>query len=84
MKRKHFVVISDCAVDSMGYDEVNVVAVVHSLRKAKAILQKVAADEKQYALEHGWEIHSDTDSDFDAGEEGYYVSEHAHFYIAEV
>lgn len=81
---KHYVILADCAVDNMGYDETHVTAVAHSLEEAKKILVEKSADEKEYAYEHGWEIHIDTDEEFDAGEDGNYAAEHAHFYIEEV
>jgi hypothetical protein len=81
---KHYVVLLDAAVDGMGYDETHVTAVAHSLEEAKKILAQASVEEKEYAYEHGWTIHVDTDEEFDAGEDGFYASEHAHFYIEEV
>ena len=81
---KHYVILCDCAVDNMGYDETHVTGVAHTLEEAKEIFAKVVVDEKQYAEEHGWEIYVDTDTEFDAGEDGNYAAEHAHFYIEEV
>lgn len=81
---KHYVILCDSAVDGMGYDETHTIAVTHTLEKAKKIFAKAIVDEKQYAEEHGWEIFADTDTEFDAGEGGYYAVEHTHFYIEEV
>ena len=81
---KHYVVLLDSAVDGMGYDETHVIAVVHTMEEAKEILAKAVVEDKQYAQDHGWEIFTDTDEEFDAGEEGFYAAEHAHFYIEEV
>lgn len=81
---KHFVILADIAVDNMGYDETHVVAVTHSLEEAKVIFAEKIADEKKYAENNGWEIYVDTDEEFDAGEDGFYAAEHAHFYIEEV
>lgn len=78
---KHYVVMCDAAAEKMGYDETHVTAVTHDLDEAKKILQEKLKDEKQYAHEHGWEIYADSDDEFDAGEAGFYGSEHAHFYI---
>lgn len=81
---KHYVILCDSAVDNMGYDETHVTAVAHTLEEAKETLAKAAVDEKKYAYEHGWIIYVDTDTEFDAGEDGNYAAEHTHFYIEEV
>ena len=81
---KHYVILCDSAVDTVGYDETHVCAVTHTLEEAKEILARAVADDKFYAEEHGWEIHADTDEEFDAGEEFNYATEHAHWYIEEV
>jgi hypothetical protein len=79
---KHYVILSDWAVnDAEGVD---ITAVAHTLEEAKAIFAEKVVDEKKYAEENGWEIFEDTDVEFDAGEEGFYAAEHAHFYIQEV
>lgn len=81
---KHYVVLCDWAVDQMGESGVSITGVAHTLEEAKEIFAKAVIDEKKYAEENGWEIFEDTDICFDAGEEGFYVAEHAHFYIEEV
>lgn len=81
---KHYVVLCDSAVDGMGYDETHVTGVVHSLEEAKKILAEKSMEDKEYAREHGWTIYTDTDDEFDAGEDGFYAAEHTHFYIEEV
>ena len=81
---KHYVVMCDTAAEIMGYDETHVTAVAHDRDEAKKILQEKSKDEKQYAHEHGWEIYTDSDDEFDAGEAGFYSWEHAHFYIEEI
>lgn len=81
---KHYIVLCDWAVDKMGESGVSITGVAHTLEEAKEIFAKAVVDEKKYAEEHGWEIWADTDTCFDAGEEGFYAAEHAHFYIEEV
>ena len=81
---KHYVVLCDSAVDGMGYDETHVTGVAHSIEEAKKILAENSKDDKEYAYEHGWAIYADTDAEFDAGEDGFYATEHTHFYIEEV
>lgn len=79
---KHYVILCDWAAnDTEGVD---ITGVAHSLEEAKEIFAKAVVGEKKYAEENGWEIFTDIDVEFDAGEEGYYAAEHARFYIQEV
>ena len=82
---KHYVILCDWAVDNGEMaNGVDITAVTHTLDEAKAIFAEKVVDEKKYADEHGWKTYADTDVEFDAGEEGYYATEHTHFYIQEV
>jgi hypothetical protein len=81
---KHYVILCDWAVDNMGERGVNISSISHTLEEAKETFARVTFDEKQYAEEHGWVIYANTDTEFDAGEEGNYDAEHTHFYIEEV
>lgn len=82
---KHFVVMCDWAISSSFIDcGVDVTGVAHSLEEAKEIFAKAVVDEKKYAEDNGWTIYEDSDAEFDAGEEGNYTEEHAHFFIQEV
>lgn len=84
---KHFVVMCDWAMlDGNGFasNGADVTGVAHSLEEAKEIFAKAVIDEKEYAEDNNWTIHEDSDVEFDAGEEGNYTEEHAHFYIQEV
>ena len=80
---KHYVVIFDGATPCLG-SVIEISGIAHSLKKAKEILAKASEDEKEYAKENGFVIRADTDDEFDAGEDGNYEEEHAHFYIREV
>lgn len=79
---KHYVVLCDWAINDT--EGVSITAVAHSLEEAKEIFAEKVVDEKKYAEDNCWEIFENTDIEFDAGEEGYYATEHAHFYIQEV
>lgn len=76
---KHYVILCDWAANDC--EGVDITAVAHTLEEAKAIFAEKIVEEKKYAEENDWEIFEDTDVRFDAGEEGYYAAEHAHFYI---
>ena len=44
---------------------------------AKNVFRKAVAEEREYVENHpNYEIFEDTDNFFDAGEDGYYVTEH--------
>ena len=79
---KHYVILCDWAMRDA--DGVSITAVAHSLEEAKEIFAQAVVDEKKYAEENGWMIYEDSDICFDAGEDGFYAAEHAHFYIEEV
>lgn len=81
---KHYVILCEWAVDHICDSGVDITAVTHTLEEAKEIFAKVVVDEKKYAEENHWEVLIDTDTEFDAGEFGYYAAEHTHFYIQEV
>lgn len=76
---KHFIVINDWAND---YENgASILGVTHSMEEAKEIFKQNYMDEKNYAEEHNFTIYEDSDVDFDAGEDGYYVSNHTHLFI---
>ena len=79
---KHYVVVLEwAAVYECGS---TVLGVTHSLEDAKKIFKITAAEEKEYAIEHGWIIYDDIDTVFEAGEEGNYIANHSNLYIQEV
>jgi hypothetical protein len=79
MGYKHYVIINDWS--SQYENGVSILGVAHSLEEAKEIFNQYVAEEKQYAEEHEFEIYNNDDEDFDAGEDGYYVSNHTRVYI---
>lgn len=78
---KHYVILCDWAMDNIDAGGVEITAVAHSFEEAKEIFAQKVTDEKKYADDNGWKIYIDTDDEFDAGEDGFYASEHTHFYI---
>ena len=76
---KHFVIVNDWANE---YENgTTILGVAHSLEEAKEIFNQRLADEKQYAEEQGFTIYDDYETVFDAGEDGYYISNHTNLYI---
>lgn len=79
---KHYVVFLEWSTE--GDNGSNILGVVHSPEEAKKIFKETADEERKLAEENGWEIYEDTDVEFDAGEDGYYCSNHSRLYIQEV
>ena len=76
---KHYVVVNEWANE---YENgTTILGVTHSLEEAKEIFNQSYVDEKAYAEEHDFTIYDDCETVFDAGEEGYYVSNHTNLYI---
>lgn len=76
---KHYVVINDWANE---YESgTTILGVAHSLEEAKEIFNEFIEDEKEYARRNEFTIFDDCETVFDAGEEGYYVSNHTNMYI---
>ena len=81
---KHYVVVLDWAADDAGERGVSILGVAHSLPEAKKIFAERIEKERMYADDGNWTVYSDTDTDFDAGEDGDYNDDHTHLYIQEV
>ena len=79
---KHFVVVLEWAAEYECGS--NVIGVAHSLEDAKKILNGIAAEEREYALEHEWIIYDDLPTVFEAGQNGDYIKNHTNLYIQEV
>jgi hypothetical protein len=76
---EHYVIVNDWANNyEIG---TTILGVAHSLEEAKEIFNASLSDEKQYAEEHGFEGYDDCETVFDAGENGYYCSNHTNLYI---
>ena len=81
---KHYVVLCDWAVDHLCEFGVSIIGVAHSIEEAKEIFAKAVVNERKYAEENNWTVYEDSDVCFDAGEDGFYATEHARLYIEEV
>ena len=76
---KHFVIVNEWATEYENGS--TIIGIVHSLEEAKKIFDTKLMEEKQYAKEQGFMIYDDCETVFDAGEDGYYVSNHTKLYI---
>ena len=79
---KHYVVILNWARDYEGATDV--LGVTHTLQEAQAIFNEQLVQERQFAEQNGYDIDTDTDTMFDAGEMGYWCRDHITLYIQEV
>lgn len=77
----HYIVIHDWACSDTFDREVNIIGVAHSFEEAKSLFDNAVIAEKECAVENGWEVYEDNEAMFDAGEDGYYVSNHTKLYI---
>lgn len=76
---KHYVIVNDWAYE---YESgTTILGVTHSLEEAKVIFNASVENEREFSKEHGWEVYDDCETVFDAGEDGYYVSNHTNLYI---
>lgn len=82
LNMKHFVIINDWANE---YESgITILGVVHTMEEAKEIFNYNLIEEKEYAEEREFVIYDDCETVFDAGEDGYYVSNHTRLYIDSV
>lgn len=77
----HYIVIHDWASPDIFDHGVYIVGVAHSLEEAKNLFNEKVIAEKEMAAENGWEVYEDNEAMFDAGEDGYYISNHTKLYI---
>ena len=78
---EHYIVIHDYARSDLYDNGVDIVGVTHSMEEAKNIFNAYVLAEKEAAVENQYEVYEDEDTIFDAGEDGYYVSNHTKLYI---
>ena len=76
---KHYVIVNNWANE---YENGTIIiGVAHSMEKAKEIFNKRLVEEKQYASEMGFIIYDESETVFDAGLDGYYMTGHTNLYI---
>ena len=78
----HYVVLLDwSSQDDCG---ASVIGVRHTFEEAKKLFRDTVKKEKEIIKNNGWEIYDDTNTCFDAGEDGYYAVNHSTIRIQEV
>ena len=75
----HYVIVLDWATD---YESaVDILGVCHTYEEAKEIFDKQLVEEKKLVEEYGYEVETENESVFDAGEMGYWCRDHITLYI---
>lgn len=76
---KHYLIIRDYTID---YENtVEIIGIAYTMRKAKKIFNENVVEDMKYAEDKGFIIHTDEDTEFDAGEEGCYIENHTNLHI---
>lgn len=80
-QNKHYIIVLDWASD----DDANtcILGVRHSLEEALEVFKEHVEEEREFANDRNWCVETDTDLEFSAYEDGYYVSEHTRIHIVE-
>lgn len=81
---KHYVIVCDWSNDGMCENGVTIVGVAHSPEEAKKIFSEEVIKERTIANDNCWEILENSETEFNAGNDGHYNVEHTHLYIVEV
>ena len=76
---EHYVVINEWATEDEN--GVTILGVAHSMEEAKRIFNENIDKERELAEENGYTIYEDDETTFDAGEEGFYITNHGSLYI---
>lgn len=76
----HYIVINTWSLDSIECDS-SIIGVRHTIEEAKELFNQCLKDEKEMARDRNWTIYTDTDTMFDAGEDGNYAGNHILLYI---
>lgn len=81
--QKHWIVYAEWCVDYQ--DGHQIIGVYHSKAEAvEALKNMVNSDDRLLAEEYGYTIYEDSDTCFDSGKDGEYVTDHIHAGIEEV
>ena len=82
MKQEHYVVIIDWSKeDDYG---IEILGVAHSMEEAKQIFNANIDKERGLAEENGYTIYEESETEFDAGIAGFYITNHGRLYIQKV
>ena len=77
----HYIIINEWANDANCECGVRIMGIAHSDAAAQKIFDACVQKLKDIAGENGWTIYSDTDTEFDSGESGFYMGNHERLYI---
>ena len=75
--KKCYIILHDWATDNFGENDSEISGIFTDYNKAFDCFKTLVKEEKAIVEESGFIIYEDTDTCFDAGEEGYYISNHS-------
>ena len=73
--KKCYIILHDWA-DNFSENDSSISGLFTDCNKAFDCFKTLVKEERELAEGQGWTIYEDTDTCFDAGEEGYYISNH--------
>ena len=75
--KKCYIILHDWANGDFGENDSDISGIFTDYNKALDCFNALVKEERAIAEENGWTIYEDTNTCFDAGEEGYYISNHS-------
>ena len=81
---KHYVIVHEWASEENCAYGVQIIGVEHDIDTAKDVFNQHVVKEREYADNNGDTVYEDSETCFDAGQDGSYNVEHSKLYIQEV
>ena len=72
----YYIILCDYATDKTCEANSNIYGLYADYGNARVEFNRLVDNEREGCEQSGWEIYEDTDTCFDAGENGYYLSNH--------
>ena len=75
--KKCYIILHDWANGDFGENDSHISGIFTDCNKAFDCFKTLVEEERAIAEENGFTIYEDTNTCFDAGEDGYYISNHS-------
>lgn len=75
--KKCYIILHDWANENFGESDSHISGIFTDYNKALNCFNALVKEERAIAEEVGWTIYEGTNTCFDAGEDGYYISYHS-------